>query len=467
MRYLVVCLITISLAVTSCFKPDEVIEKDFELKFSVDTLQFDTLLAQFQSPVKRLMVYNRGAKAVRINRVKLGDGSASLFQVNLDGSQGSYFENQEISAKDSLYVFISVKLPSAATGNFMYAQDSLVFETGSDQFKVVLSAYGLVTTRISSGELTDFNWESNTNYHVLGTVNVPQGQQLTIGEGCRVFFAGNAGLEVSGSIKVNGTLEAPVVFSGERMDLLLKDLSYNEIPGQWLGISIKQGSKGNVFTHCLIRNANIGLDLEPNSEILLENSMITNHTLACINSVNAVIDARNCVLSNARKLVDIKGGSHEFIHCTLANYYWWQTRYFPSVTLSNFTNENGSEVYYPLTRCNWLNCIVEGGNSSEILFENKASVDFNYLFDHCLLRLDTFRLDKPIVASIRSTNLFNKDARFLKRDSLNFRLDAKSEAIDKAKMEHALRVPFDKTGVDRLTGVPDIGAYERVKETGE
>jgi hypothetical protein len=467
MRYLFVFLLVLSLIVTSCFKPDEVIEKDFELKFSVDTLLFDTLLAQFQSPVKRLMVYNRGTKAVRINRVILSNGSGSAFQVNLDGERGSSFENHEISAKDSLFVFVSVKLPSSATGSYMYAEDSLVFDTGSERFKVVLSAYGLATTRISSGELMDLDWEPHTNYHVLGKAVVAQGQVLNIGEGCKVFFSADAGLGVSGSIVANGTLEAPVVFSGERMDLLLKDLSYNEIPGQWQGISLKQGSKANLFNYCLIRNAKVGLDLEPNSEVLLENSMITNHTIACINSVNAVIDAQNCVFSNARKLIGITGGSHEFIHCTLANFYWWQTRYFPSVTIANFSNVEGSDLFYPLTRCNWLNCIVEGGNSSEILFEKKESVDFNYFFDHCLLRLDTFRLDKAITASIRNANFFNKNAQFVNRDSLNFRLDAKSDAIDKAKTEHALRVPFDKSCVDRLTGLPDIGAFERVKKSGE
>ena len=53
------------------------------LAFSTDTLSFDSVFTEQGSATLQLMVYNRNASALKIDRIWMEDGEA--FRINIDG----------------------------------------------------------------------------------------------------------------------------------------------------------------------------------------------------------------------------------------------------------------------------------------------------------------------------------------------------------------------------------------------
>jgi len=68
------------------------------------------------------------------------------------------------------------------------------------------------------------------NYRVEGEASVPAGETLTVMRGCKLTFADNARLDVSGSLDVKGDAAAPVFLVGDDQD-----------KGDWLGIHVAEG----------------------------------------------------------------------------------------------------------------------------------------------------------------------------------------------------------------------------------
>lgn len=96
---------------------------------------------------------------------------------------------------------------------------------------------------VITSPLTSFEWnEAGSPYLVEETVNVPQGETLSVGPGTRVEFAGTAGLSVSGSIIVSGTATKPVTFT-------------NLPPAtEWLQIGITPSVQRAEFRHAHFEN---------------------------------------------------------------------------------------------------------------------------------------------------------------------------------------------------------------------
>ena len=92
-------------------------EIDFEindtlLTFSKDTVYLDTVFTNIGSSTYNLKVYNNSSKNILIPEIKLSNGENSFYRLNVDGiynqdnDQGKSFENIELLANDSLYIFI-------------------------------------------------------------------------------------------------------------------------------------------------------------------------------------------------------------------------------------------------------------------------------------------------------------------------------------------------------------------------
>lgn len=73
-------------------------------------------------------------------------------------------------------------------------------------------------------------------YIVTGDITVPAGQVLTIEAGTEVRFRDNTGVDVRGTLNVQGTSAAKVLFTSD---------SSNE-PGNWKGIIFQSGSSGTI-----------------------------------------------------------------------------------------------------------------------------------------------------------------------------------------------------------------------------
>ena len=98
------------------------------------------------------------------------------------------------------------------------------------------------------------------NKQALGYAVVDEGQKLVIEPGARIYFHKGSGLWVyqNASIEVGQVGAEPVIFQGDRLES-----AYAEEPGQWDRIWINEGSSNNQFNNVVIKNAFIGIQVEP------------------------------------------------------------------------------------------------------------------------------------------------------------------------------------------------------------
>ena len=266
-----------------------------KLAFSTDTLRFDTVFTQLGSATRILKAYNRSNKWLRISKIYLEKGDQSKFRLNVDGLPGRSFEDIEIAPKDSVYIFAEVTIdPDQPLSVSPFILDeNLIFETNGNKQTVVMEAWGqnanYIPSRFSADSLTLFTcdfaswtWNDPRPYVIWGGLFIDE-CELIIPAGARVYFHGglatrdsilyNDGflfIQENGTLTVNGTKENPVIFAGDRIEP-----EFSDVPGQWAGIRIGYGSKGNNIEFAEIKNSIIGLRVDSAGEVSLKNSQIS------------------------------------------------------------------------------------------------------------------------------------------------------------------------------------------------
>ena len=95
---------------SSCRKDFEFSANTGTLEFSKDTVYLDTVFSNIGSSTYNLKVYNKSNKDISIPTVKLALGETSNYRLNVDGVSGKSFENVELLAKDSLFIFIETTI---------------------------------------------------------------------------------------------------------------------------------------------------------------------------------------------------------------------------------------------------------------------------------------------------------------------------------------------------------------------
>ena len=91
---------------SSCRKDFEFSPNTGNLQFSKDTVYLDTVFTNIGSSTYNLKVYNRSNNDIVIPSIKLALGNTSNYRLNVDGMAGKSFNNIQILAKDSLYIFV-------------------------------------------------------------------------------------------------------------------------------------------------------------------------------------------------------------------------------------------------------------------------------------------------------------------------------------------------------------------------
>jgi len=452
------------------------------LSFSVDTLSFDTVLTTVNSPVLSFMVYNNNTKPLLISSVQLAEGANSDFKINVDGIAGASFQNVEILAKDSLYVFVNVTPRENGQYTPTVFNDYVVFETNGTQQKVVLEACGqdVYTWRgivLSADSILD----NKKPYLIYDSLVIDKGATVEIGEGSAFYMYNNARLIVNGTVKMKGTVENPVVFRGSRTDYMIT-IPYDLISGQWGGIYFAPDSYDNSLENVRIRNGRYGMNLDvcddpSRSKLSMKNVVLTNVSGDLLQAVNCNITAENCEFSNAGgALLNIVGGSSLFTQCTIVNYYpynpkaGWANSDNATLILSDaIINSDGEEDDYPVISAEFYNSIIWGAKYASTSVVQIISVDsIPYLFKNCLIpngEPDETQVIDCIFQAVDSLlfqkidpNDWVKNAWY---PSFNFHLRKDSPARDVGNVEIANQVPYDMDGYYRLTdGLPDLGAYE-------
>ncbi len=467
----------------SCRKDFSTEASTGNLSFSKDTVYLDTIFTNIGSSTYNLKVYNQSDDDIHIPTIGLGRGNNSNFRLMVDGIPGQYFENVEIKAKDSIFIFVETTVDildySATATEFLY-KDSIVFDANAHFQDVKLvtlvkDAEFIFPPTLNEGELNDFeltptqlNWTNTKPYVIYGYPKVPTGQTLTINPGARIHFHRNSGLIVSdgATIIADGnlssdqeTLENEIIFEGDRLEPL-----FSNIPGQWGTIWLQQGSTNNVFDYVTIKNGTIGIRSDFNDGDLtttITNTQLYNHSVNALFAINGNIEARNMVVNNCGQasVALTLGGSYDFQHCTLTNYWNNSFRSFPTLTLSNWLDEFAADL-----NANFTNCIIYGNEFLEFTFDKVDDTNFEYSFKNCLLRFS--ERNNPVY----NWYDFNNTTRFE-----NIIYDQNPVFLNKSKNQFQIEEgvsPADNTGQElspsfndilnniRNTGNYDIGAYQ-------
>ena len=499
MRYLYGLAILSCLVLwSSCRNDFETVASTGSLQFSKDTVYLDTVFTNIGSSTYNLKVYNRSNDDINIPSVRLAQGETSNYRLNVDGVAGKIFENVQILAKDSIFIFIETtldinNLPTNAK-DFLYT-DQLLFDTGGNEQKVELvtlvkDAIFLFPEKYADGTIETLNLGDEENpflvrgfyleddeltftnekpYVIYGFAAVPNNKTLTIEAGARVHFHNLSGIVVSenGTIKSLGlsspdpeTLENEVIFQGDRLEP-----SFAETPGQWYSIWLLSGSVSNQFKYTTIRNSSYGI-LSEESQIELKNVQIYNSSNVGLFAVRSLISGENMVINNSGQtsLAIQLGGSYDFRHCTFANYWTGGFRSFPTVSIDNTL---GDELSSDLIKADFTNCIIYGNERREFSLNKSDVAAFNFKFVNSLVRFEDptgefgnnplYDFTNP---ALYPNTKFNVDPFFQNTERNNFNIEAGTSGAD----------GIGRTGVEPLIDLngttrnspPDAGAYEAI-----
>jgi len=475
-KYLLV-LPTMVILILACQKENTFITSgDAKLEFSQDTISFDTIFTTVGSTTKNFRVYNPHKQSIEISSIYLVGGQKSNFRINVNGIESYEVNNIEVRPEDSLYVFVEVTVDPNGNNLPMVIKDSIVFVTNGNSQDVKLLAYGQDVNLIKGVFYQeDVTWTLDKPYLILDSVWVDSSYTLSIDPGVQVYLHKNASIVIAGSLQVNGMLENPVTFRGDRLDDILVDLPYDDAPNQWDRIALLGTSSNNKINYAIIRNATIGLQTEF-TDLELTNTIIRNMSYSGIFSVYSEIKAYNCVLADcqAGNINIFLGGKYNFNHVTIAN-YWGQTgtqagqRRIPSVLLRDWIEiilDDKRQVFTAnLEEATFSNSIIYGNFHSEIGFSSFAEdALFNYNFDNCLIKVHPDSVDISDPEKFTAITI-NKNPEFKDIQSWDYELDTLSPAMNIGKEAYALEIPFDLNGNSRLNDLgPDVGAYERIEK---
>jgi hypothetical protein len=516
-RYLYFTLcITILIFWSSCRNDFDFSPSTGSLEFSKDTVYLDTVFTNIGSSTYNLKVFNNSNTDLVIPTLRLSQGQNSMYRLNVDGMTGSVsslgkeFENVEILAKDSMFIFIETTIDiqalAALQTQFLYT-DAIEFDSGANLQKVELvtlvkdavfifpqrSEEGIIETltfdvdgdgnddetTIQGRFLTDpeLTFTNEKPYVIYGYAAVDNSKTLTINAGARVHFHANSGLIVTdgASLKVNGLpsndldlMEGEVIFEGDRIEP-----NFAHVPGQWQTIWLFNGSTENAFNHATIKNSTVGIlsdgNQNDNSKLTITNTQIYNSSNFGILGRATSINGENVVInkSGQSSFAGIFGGSYNFVHSTFANYWNISFRQFPSVLLNNFiVDEENNTFTNPLEEANFTNCIVYGNDNPELILNKDDSETFNFKFTNCLIRFDdpnnNFIGDVYDFsnAAIYENIIFNVDPEFFEPNNNMLQIPNGSPADN-------FGIIFGNLNTDILNttrgATPDLGAYESIE----
>lgn len=447
----------------SCRKESFILSPDASLATNTDTLFFDTVFSSVGSVTQSFKIFNNNNQKLRLSDVKLSGGDLSPFKINVDGNSAAEVNGVEINAYDSIYVFVQVNVnPSSASLPFILSDSIQIDYNGNKKF-VQLRAYGQNAVFLRKQKLKgSVNWNKALPYVIIGGIEIDTNSTLNISAGTKIFLHADAPILVDGTLKVNGTKDQRVIFTGDRLDA-----DYKDLPASWPGIYFRGTSKNNLLKYAVIKNAYQGVisqNMPATSapKINLSQCIIDNIYDAAIWGINTNISADNCLITNCGSNVLLQlGGDYRFINCTVASYGTnFLTHANPVLKLANSITDGGT-TYTSSLKALFKNCIFWGDAENvddEILVDRKGTDAFSVTFDHVLYKgkneipnatfISSTKNQSPMFDSIDITrNIFD----------FHFNNHPASPAINAGIVTPFL---YDLDGKLRDSN-PDLGCYER------
>lgn len=451
---------------SGCKKPEVV--DNAKLSFSKSIVTFDTVFTTVGSVTERFTVHNPHNFDVKTDLLLAG-GSRSYFSINVDGISGTSFSDLIIPAKDSIFIFVKVTINPDDNSTPFIVEDSIVFHTGTTKQQVNLVAFGenahfIVADQILGGsdlrykviaaEHETVTWTNDKPYVIYGWAVVDSLGKLIIEPGTQIYVHSGGGIWVYryGNIEVNGTMENPVTFQGDRRDPYVTNNGE-----QWNRIWINESNYDNIINYAVIKDAFIGIQVAALEEYLAGKTTITNTViknnggwgiLGRIANMEVINSEISCSWQYG---IECAIGNYTFKHVTVANNHRGSGRKTPSLWVSN-GYANGYDSYIGRTNFTAQNCIFTGNMTNEIgaKIYDDPSATLTHLFENCLIKSTESKF----------TNfeqcIFNKSAGFIDFYGEDFRLIETSSAIDAGKN---IGINSDLLGNSR-DALPDLGAYE-------
>lgn len=457
----------------SCAEEDTFsVSKANRLTFSTDTLKMDTTFSNVSTVTRSFWVYNHSGSGLRCSVIRLENGNSSKYRVNVDGTylnsiSGYKVNNVEIHHGDSIRVYVELTPgPNGKTAPQLIA-DNLVFslESGVEQ-KVNLNAYSWDAILLDNVEIKkDSTIAQTTPVVIYGVLKVDSGATLTIGEGTRIYFHNNAGIQVYGTLKTSGTAEQNVTLRGDRLDNMFDYIPYDYTPGQWQGIHFYSSSYDNELKYTDLHSAYNGIICDSSDinrqKLTLSACTLHNNQGYGLEGINSKITAENTQITNALKnCAYFNGGEITLDNCTVAQFYPFDADRGVALRFSSATSA--------LTNMEVRNCLITGYADDEISHEKgNEGTPFNYTFDHCIIRTpvvttsDSIHFTHVAYENISDTTKYG-EKNFVKIDTELLRYDFHLSKISPAAnaADPLTATEYDRDGKER-DGKPDIGAYER------
>lgn len=477
------------LFVSGCGKVQFSEDPAFQLEFSADTILFDTVFTTIGSVTLPLKVYNRSTEAVRIDEIELVGGSESPFRINIDGEAGPSVTEWPILAEDSLWVFLEVTVDPTALSTPFIIDDELRFNTNGNEQHVDLIAWGQnAHFHGGLGELNplpscDEVWTNDLPHVIYGIVEVEPGCTLTIEEGTQVHVHDGSGLLVyQSTLNVAGELGNEVVFQGDRLESIYKDL-----PGQWgieidfqfeteYGIEEVTAQRGGIWLYggveckmdyAVLKNGTIGLQVDTTGTdqapaLDIRNTVIHNMSAYGLYAQGGTIEGYNnlfydCGQSTAAFTL---GGAYKLDHCTFANYWSEGVRLSPSVLFTDWYEDiNGNIQVRSLDGSAFNNCIFWGNNYSLTDFDELVVSLLNPPISPFIRYSAVDVQDPDFPAEILEATLTDNTPPFASTSDRDFHLSSNNSLWDGGASQFAIGLDLD--GLPRAIGQPDMGCYER------
>jgi len=399
-------LLVVFTLVWACKPQDETVDPNPSkaLRFSQDTIFFDTVFTEQRLITQRLKIYNDNDKAILVEEISMLAGAQSPYTFYVNGRPGPVVRNLEILGKDSAYVLISGKLNAGRVDTPLVIEDKIQFRTqgrGEVQQAPVL-AKGQDAIYLNAELINkDTTFRADKPIVVFNSLLVDSSYTLTVEPGTRIHMYNESYFIVKGTLRVMGTYQKPVRFTGTRLEPY-----YKLVPGQWGYIALTGPSTGNEIHHAIIENGIRGIQLnipeDPRVvDLILDNTLIRNIGDVGLWAFGAFVSGVNVVLADCGSsyILGQRGGSYNFAHCTIAqsgnNSF---NRKNPAVAFTDFYEFADKSIIKSATppTVEFFNSVVSGSLTNEFVFS---------VLDAATTKIDTQNVRNNVFSGRRGLNM--------------------------------------------------------------
>jgi hypothetical protein len=477
--YSIILILLIPVLMGSCRK-EKFLDSGGELRFSVDTLMFDTVFVSRGSFTASLKIYNPQNQKINISSIRIEGGSLSQFKINVNGTPGSEVKDIEIAANDSIYVFATVNIDPDPNNNTPFVvNDRLTATLNGRNYSVPFMAFGqnayyLIDSLIESNQ----TWLTDKPYVIIHNAAVGEGVTLTIPAGCRVYVHGDSRLLVLGTLKIQGTKQDSVVFQSDRLDR--KYYGNEGYPGEWGGIYFSTTSHDNEIDYAILKNVGNSTRLgqsvfspaaiqvnhdtinDQKFQLVIRNTIIENSIGYGILAFGSTVKAENCLVNTAgaQCFAAFEGGQYVLDNCTFVTYGTNKVSHIdnPVMALLNYRDVNSTSYVAGPLQVVMTNCVVWGSLETEFFAASRGDITkpeslFDVTLNNCLIKNKD---GIPEHVKANAGTKVNAEPMFTDYATWNYRPAAGSPLIN-AGMPNGVTTDLDGKARD---GQPDIGCYE-------